>query len=223
MRRSGMGIIMKRRTGSFIVVAALVFAIGLSACGSDSETTSLYSEGLEIVQIMSEMVQSESYINLYTGDSSVQSIVQSLANGDYSSPKAVYAISVPEKSLEAMAELDPLDSASENLRGFALKRVFGALMTRVNAMSGAENLAAASICTASKTFVDENADDDIIYLYTYDNAVPIAVTFMAGDNKSVSANGVFVMDDKLSLDSAEEIETLFDGLTVEVTEIKPEK
>lgn len=217
---------MKRRTGSFIVVVALIFAIGLSACGSsgsDSETTSLYSEGLEIVQIMSEMVQSESYINLYTGDSSVQSIVQSLANGDYSSPKAVYAISVPEKSLETMAELDTLDNASENLRSFALKRVFGALMTRVNAMSGVENLAAASICTASKTFVDENADGDIIYLYTYDNAVPIAVTFMVGDNKSVSANGVFVMYDKLSLGSAEEIETLFDGFTVEVTEIKPEK
>ena len=217
---------MKRRTGSFIVVVALIFAIGLSACGSsgsDSETKSLYSEGLEIVQIMSEMVQSESYINLYTGDSSVQSIVQSLANGDYSSPKAVYAISVPEKSLEVMAELDTLDNASENLRSFALKRVFGALMTRVNAMSGVENLAAASICTVSKTFVDENVDGDIIYLYTYDNAVPIAVTFMVGDNKSVSANGVFVMDDELSLDSAEEIETLFDGFTVEVTEIKPEK
>lgn len=214
---------MKRRTGSLIVVAALVSAIGLSACGSDSETASLYSEGLEIVQIMSEMVQSESYITLYTGNSSVQSIIQSLANGDYSSPKAVYAISIPEKSLEEMAEmaeLDIPDNASEKFRGFVLQRMFGALMTRVNAMSGVENLAAASICTASKTFVDENVDGNVIYLYTYDNALPIAVTFMVGDNKSVSANGVFVMYDKLSLDSAEEIEALFAGFTVEVTKIQ---
>lgn len=217
---------MKRRSEGFIVAIALVFAIGLSACGTgggDSDTTSLYSEGLEIVQLMSEMVQSEAYINIITGDRAIKSIIQDLADGDYSTPKAVYAISIPDEALAAMAELDTLDNASDSLRDFVLKRVLGGLMTQLNAMSGVENLAATSLCTASKTFVNENADDNVIYLYTFDDAVPIAVTFTVGDNKSVSANGIFLNSDKFNSNSADEVKTSFNDLAVEVTEIQREK
>lgn len=48
---------MKRRTKNLIAVIALTFMLGLSACesnGSNSKPTSLYSHGLEVVQIMSE-------------------------------------------------------------------------------------------------------------------------------------------------------------------------
>ena len=217
---------MKRRSESFIVAIALVFAIGLSACGTgggDSDTTSLYSEGLEIVQLMSEMVQSEAYINIITGDRAIKSIIQDLADGDYSTPKAVYAISIPDEALAAMAELDTLDNASDSLRNFVLKRVLGGLMTQLNAMSGVENLAATSLCTASKTFVNENADDNVIYLYTFDDAVPIAVTFTVGDNKSVSANGIFLNSDKFNCNSADEVKASFNDFAVEVTEIQREK
>ena len=220
---------MKRRTKNLIVVIALTFMLGLSACesnGSNSKPTSLYSRGLEVVQIMSEMAESEAYISINTGDSAIKSIIQELANGDYSFPKAVYSVSVPEESLAAMAELDTLDNASDNLRNFILERTLSALMTQLNAMNGVESLAASSLCTASKTFVDENANGNVIYLYTYDDAVPIAVTFLMGDDNSVSAGGVFLMADKFNCNSADEIKASFNAitdLTVEVTEIQPEK
>lgn len=142
---------------------------------------------------------------------------------DYSAPKAVYSISVPDEALTAMAGSDAFDNASDNLRSFILNRLLGALMTQFNAVGGAEKLAASALCTASKTFVDENADGNAIYLYTYDNAVPIAVTFIVGDGNSVSANGVFLMSDGFSCSSADEVKASFRDLAVEVTEIQPEK
>ncbi|MDE7137081.1 MAG: hypothetical protein K2O29_01290, partial [Ruminococcus sp.] len=62
-----------------------------------------------------------------------------------------------------------------------------------------------------------------IYLYTYDNTAPIAVTFIKGDDNSVSANGTFIMYDEFTCNSADEIKDFFDYITVEVTEVNPEK
>lgn len=218
---------MLRRIVKLIVIVA--FAVGLtSARGngrSGSGPSSLYSAGLEVVEIMSELARSEAYINACTGDGAVKSVIQRFAGGDYSAPKAVYAVSVSDKDLAAMAGVVTFN-ASEKLKTFIRKRFFGALMTQIDGMSGARALAAASLCVVSKTFVDENAGDDAIYLYTYDDAVPIAVTFTTGDDKSVSAAGVFVVSDRFQCGSADEIKASFKALTnlaAEVTEIQTEK
>ena len=184
---------------------------------------SLYEQGLEIVQVMSEMTQNEEYVDIHTGNSGIKTIIQNISAGDYSSPKAVYAISVTDENLGAMAELNNLDSASKELKTFLTQRVFGSLMTQINGRSGVENLAAASVCTVSKTFVDENATDDVIYLYTYENAIPVAVTFVIGENHSVSASGVFVMYDEFASGSVEEMESFFSNITVDIKEVLPEK
>ena len=97
------------------------------------------------------------------------------------------------------------------------------MITRLNSLGGVDDIAVASLCTVGKTFVNENADGNVIYLYTYDNAVPVAVTFITGDDNSVSANGTFVMYDEFTCNSADEIKDSFNYITVEVTEVKPEK
>ena len=96
-------------------------------------------------------------------------------------------------------------------------------MTQINGMSGVENLAASSVCTVSKIFVNENVADDVIYLYTYDDAVPVAVTFTVGEDQAVSANGVFVMYDQFTCGSSDEIKEFFSDISVDVTEVQPEK
>ena len=220
---------MRRIIGRFTAVLTLVSLLGLSACGNSGgsfEATSFYSEGLEIVRLMSEMVQSEEYIDLVTGDTGLKAIVQELADGDYSSPKAVYAISFSDETLLAMTGLDASDSMSEDLKSLILQRTLGSLVTQLNGRSGVEHLAVSGLCTASKTFVNENADGNVIYLYTFDNAVPIAVTFTAGENKAVSASGVFVLYDMFPCGSADEIKsfiTAYEDFAVEVTEIQAEK
>lgn len=187
------------------------------------ETKSLYAQGMEIVQLMSEMTQTEEYVGIYTGDSEIKTIIQDISIGDYSSPKAVYAISINDDNLAAMSELSNLDNASEELNNFLLQRTLGSLIPQINGMSGATKLAASSICTVGKTFVNENATENVIYFYTYENAIPVAVTFTIGENQAVSASGVFVMYDGFTCGSVDEIKSFFSDITVDISEVLPEK
>ena len=207
-------------------IVALVLVLSFSACGNtegNAETRSLYAQGLEVVQLMSEMTQTEEYTELHTGSGEIKEIVEQLGTAEYSVPKAVYVISVAEETLAGMAGFSDMAGASEELKDFLMQRTLSALMTQVTAMDGVENLAAASVCTVGKTFINENAADNIIYLYTYDNAVPVAVTFIVGEDQTVSANGVFVLYDGFSCASADEIKSFFGDISVEVTEVLPEK
>ena len=207
------------------IVLALVSVFALSGCDnkSNTEPQSLYAQGLEVVQLMSEMTRAGEYIDTYTGDSTIKNIIQNIGVGEYSVPKSVYAISIPDENLVAMAELSELDNSSKDLKTFLMQKVLGSLMLQINGMAGVENLAASSVCTVGKTFVDENATDDVIYLYTYENALPVAVTFTIGENHAVSATGVFIMYDGFTCGSADEIKSFFSDISVNVSEVLPEK
>lgn len=125
--------------------------------------------------------------------------------------------------MAAMAELKNLDNLSKGLKSFLKQRALSGLMTRINSMGGVDNIAASGICTAEKTFVNKNANEDVIYLYTFNNAVPVAVTFRVGEDHAISASGVFVIYDKFTAGSADEIKSFFSEITIEVTEVLPEK
>lgn len=214
---------MKKSTG--ITTTALLSIFALSACGNNkinNETKSLYSHGLEVVQLMTEMTQTQEYIDIVAPDD-LKSIIQELADGDYSTPKAVYSIKASEKDLATIAEIKNFDNISDNLKPLILSKIYGSFIARVNSMGGVEDVAVAGLCTAGKTFVNEDATGNIIYLYTYDNAVPVAATFVTGDDNSVSANGTFVMYDEFTCDSVDEIKDFFNYINVEVTEVNPEK
>jgi hypothetical protein len=206
------------------IVVALIMIFNLSACGkkNDTETKSLYAQGLEIVQLMSEMTQIEEYVELYSGSNEIKTIIQNIGIGDFSSPKAVYAISIAEDDLAAMVGSNP-DNVSEELKNYIMQKSLASLMMQINGMSSVENLAASSVCTVGKTFVNENVTEDVIYLYVYENAIPVAVTFTIGENQAVSASGIFIMYDGFTCGSADEIKSFFNDITVNVSEVLPEK
>ena len=97
--------------------------------------------------------------------------------------------------------------------------MFGSLITQINGMGGTEELAVSSICTHGKTFVDDSITDNTIFLYVYEDALPIAVTFTVGEDGAVSASGTFIMYDGFSCGSVEEVEESFRAFDVEVSEI----
>lgn len=202
-------------------VVLLISALGLSACenGADSQK-SLYSHGLDVIRLMCEMANSEEYVSLYINNADVADLVREMGAGDRTTPKSVYAISVDAESLALLAAMTDvsLDSASKELKSFIGQRFLGSLATQINARDGSNSIAAASICTAGKTFVHDTAEN-VIYLYTYDDAVPVAVTFTVGEDHSVSANGVFVMCDGFECGSADDIRSFFSYMSVEVTEV----
>lgn len=208
------------------MILALIMTFSFSACGENVEkakTKSLYAQGLEVIQLMLEMAQTEEYIDMLAGSTEIKAVVQDISTGDYSKPKAVYAISITDAELAFMAEFDSPDDISDDLKTLLMQKLRGSLMMRINGMSGALNLAAASVCTAGKTFVDEGVTEDIIYLYTYDDAFPVAVVFTVGEDHAVSASGTFVMFDGFTCGSADEIEAFFGYVDIDVVEVHAEK
>ena len=75
-----------------MMIAIVLTVLGLAACGSNKEAVSLYEQGLEVVSLMEEMANCESYIQLFTGNTEINEIIQNIAEGDYSQPDAVYEV-----------------------------------------------------------------------------------------------------------------------------------
>ena len=211
---------------SRIFLLAIIMAAVLSACGSSESATgksnsSTYQKGLEVVALLDEMVQNDTYVQLYTASAEIQEIVETVATGDYSEPSVVYQISLPGESLSALAEAMggnvSMDGMSPELTRAVEQKLIGAVISQVNAMGGAANLAAMSVCTAGKTFVNEELSEDVIYLYVYENAAPAAVTFLRGDDGIVSATGTFLLSEDLNTESEQSVSEFFGELGVEVS------
>lgn len=183
-----------------------------------AEADSLYTHGLEVISLMSEMVHTE-YPDLLTSSDDILSVIQGIFDDDFSAPTAVYALSLPGDALSSVEELNRLNDASDALKTYFMQKVLASLINRANGMGGAACLSAASICAAYSLFVDESADRDLIYLYTYEDAVPAAVIFTVGEDHAVSASGMFVLYEDFPCGSAEEIAEFFNYIPVEVSEI----
>ena len=213
-----------KKTIAFVLVLSMI--LGLAACGAVQEaknSKSLYAHGLDIVHMLSELTQSERFVGIYTANNEITEMILNLGKYNYETPDTVLAITVPEETLNQMAELDSLENASEELKRYLKSRVQASLVSQINAMGGAVNLAASSVCTAGKTFVSENTTEDVIYLYTYKNAPPVAVTFTLGEDHTVSATGTFILYDGFTCGSAEELQSAFADIPVEIAVILPEK
>ena len=213
---------MKKR----IVAIAMAFALLLSlcACGGESTSTSegkaLLDHGLDVIATMEEMADSDEYINFYTASKDMAEIVKKIRKGDHSAPVAVYKITIAKEAIEAWDMLSGLDGLSENLKTAMRQKAFGAaLITQINAQNGATTLAATTICTAGKTFVSTEGDGDAIYLYVYENTCPAAVSFVRGEDNTVSASGTFILNDGFDAGSPESLEAFFGEVGAMIEEI----
>lgn len=205
---------------AIVLAAALVVTLLLHFAGSKPEK-SLYQQGIELIGLMEEMASNEPYIALYSAAPDLQEILSEAAQGDRSQPKAVYEISVPKGIIAAMAEVSGIEGLSDQLKAHAAARTHGALPSQINAAAGAQVLAAASICTMGKTFVNKDLADNTIYLYTYEDAIPAMVTFTPGEDHTVSASACFLFNQDFVADYVETVEAFFQELGAQVTLVEP--
>lgn len=183
----------------------LVCAI-LTACGTPAP--SLRDQGISLITTLDEMAGNEECIAIYSGSPKINAIISEAA-ANHTEPKAVFAITLDSAPISLPADISP------ELERFLSSRVLSTLVTQVNAAAGSEMLAASTICTVNKTFSSQQAAD-VIYLYTYENAVPVAVTFLTGDDNTVSATAAYILNDRFDLTSADDIQALFGDLAVKV-------
>lgn len=201
----------------FALTAALLLL--LAGCGQQASAgKSLYDHGLEVVAMMEEMASSDTYLTMQTGNSDILALLEEAAGSDFSQPQAVYAIHLPREALLAMVGAVS-GSLSDALSSYLCTRGGAAMFTQVNAYAGAETLAAASLCAAGKTFVSDEAVENVVYLYTYPDAPPAAVAFAPGEDGSVSASGTLILYEGFRPQSGQDISDFFGGLVSQVEKI----
>lgn len=204
------------------LTAVLASGMLLSSCGTtESELPSLEVRGMQIVSMLEEIAESEEYLSIYSADPELLDIIASFAEGDHSDPKTIYRLTLSEESVKSLCGTDVLTSLSPKLQDFLEGRVQASVINIANARGGSTALAATSICTAGRTFVSDEITDDTIYLYTFDDAVPVAVAFTVGESNTVTASGTFLIADELNTDSPETVREFFSeiDLSVEVVSI----
>lgn len=210
-----------------IILAALIVLMTFLTMGCDKNAKegnqkSLYEHGIDVIQLMSEMAQSTDYSITYTGNESIRDIINDIGKSDYQKVKKVYSISFDKDTLENMIEPAGIEGISDELKEYTMQRMITAFVSQINAYSGAETLAATTVCTAGKTFVSDELDQDSILIYTFEDAYPAAVTLISGDDSTVSANGVFIVNENFACDSSADIQNFFNenGISVNVVEYK---
>lgn len=204
-----------------LVVLFVILILSLTACGSKKEQVSLYERGLEVVDLLDEMADSQSYVQMFTGNTQISEVIQSNTNGDYSKPQAVYEVVLQKDNYQGLlGNEDTQIAMSDELERIMEKKVNASLITQMNAYGGSENLAASTICTTDIFFVNSEIKEDVIYIYVYENTAPVAITFLQEGNDIVSANGTFMFGEELMNLTKESISQLLEGLYVTVQEVE---
>ena len=194
-----------------LCLLAFSLLLSLSACKEADEADyasekELYEEGLFLIETMSEMIQSEEYLKIYSADQNMSSLAESIDTGDYDNPIAIYRIEMPtteeyfesfsDSGKELWEELSPaLQKQVEN------RITFATIASQINGQKGSTPLAFSSIFIASEKNSDLILEEDTVFLYVFDEGTPISVTF----TESGAMQGQFVF--------VEDIENLSDAKT----------
>lgn len=185
---------MKKRIRTLALILTCTFLPSAAGCSAKPEKTA-YDHGLELIGTMAEMAKSEAYLAITTGSTEITEMLLPVKEGSVGEPAAVYTITLGDEYLSLMAEWAEIPEMPDSIKSVADQKLIGAFATQINAMAGAQNLAASAICAAGKTFVDEGLTENVIYLYIFEDCPPAAVTFTPGEDGAVSASSLFLLYD----------------------------
>ena len=220
-----------------LVLSALILISPLCTFAKPAKKEkTLVEQGLSLIELMKEKANNEAYIGMLIG-SSANSVffekIKELGSGDISNLACVYCLSGDYsdfvlKYLSGIEELgmpyfgtDPSikDSFSPELWNDLKRKVFFALPSIWNLYAGANSLemAAPGVLSASSNFDSDEIDSDCIYIFTFSDSYPVAVSFQRGEGRSVYASASFVLDRDFpkSLEAMQEL-----GFDVQLEKVK---
>ena len=205
-------------------ILAVLMSIGFVGCSGaatpgNSSDKELYDIGKQMIGIQDEMVRSEEYKEIL-GAVAFENVIKSVAEGDYTSPSAVYSVTLPENDellyLIGRSIAKNWEGLSENLKEQVRELVnFSTLLSYICAQKGTEVMAFRSIYTSYKEFDDLVLDDSKMFLYVFEKGTPIAVIY---ENGRARAYFAFLGDDN-SLEGIQKVFLPYE-CTVEKLNIK---
>lgn len=203
--------------------SALLLVLLLCSCGKqDTSQKTLYQHGMDLVGLLAQMAVSEDYGTLIGSDNfSFENLQQKMAAGDYTAPSAVYEITLPsiEEFLNAIDEEDSLSELSDSLKEVLNARSTSVLINQLNSQAGVNALAMSSLYMTEKTFVCHTLQEDTIYLYLFKSGYPITVSFHGGEDDTVKATGMFLLNEEINNVSLKQLKGILElfGLDCSIT------
>ena len=195
---------------SLMITAMLASAAVLTGCAGSGKT--LYEHGMDVVTDMHALAADSDYAEAMLGGATdeMAEIIEHICSGDHTVPIAVYEIGPADEVLEEL--LDSADmKLTEEQEHIITARLFGSVASQINAGYGVSALAASSAFTGSKLFVSDEAVNGTLYLYVFEDAYPVLMTFTQGEDGASSASGMFLLGDGFDgLDGEELTEQLSD-------------
>ena len=203
--------------------AALMLAALLAGCGTSS--TGLAEKGLELALSMDELASLEQYAGSMSASGGVTGLVQKMGEGDYSSPKAIYAIALDDAAAQDIL-MEGADIPAR-LKPWMMGRIYASVPSQLTAYSGVEFLAAAGVVAYDECFVFAGLNAPALYLYQYEGEYSVMVSFRPGQDGAVKAAAQFIpADDALKTASGPDDiaawlagRLSFEGITVESLEL----
>jgi len=197
-------------------LAALSIAFLLIAC-EKTEYPTFEEKGLEIIGIMEDMINSEKYLEIYGVRDEALEIIESTAEGDYSEAEHIYEVKLQNFYGDL---IDDYDELPKSLRKVAEGELGSTFVSRLNVTAGIGYMTAAYSITAEVLF-NTDVEDSTVYIYTFEDGVPIAVSFSVNDEGICSAYGMFLFTyNDLDLSSARTLEKSLDFYDCDVEKIK---
>lgn len=201
---------MKKRNLVFLLLCFLLLA---TSCGKNKEQKSekeinnvLYEQGVEVIRLMDMMINSEAYGTMRVGGDTLKQVLESLQTGDYTKPKQVYELELYRDYISYL--LDSKDAKMQNLpeelQSYVKQSGRCQLASLLNKRFISEQAQLASnTYEASTTFVCKGLESDKTFLYLFDVGYPILVSYVVGQDGTVTAVGQFLFTEGLKVDNKE--------------------
>lgn len=182
---------------------------------SDADGGALYEHGMELAELLQEMLSSPEYFELMGGSEQLSQVIDPLMGADLSEPESACMVTFSEDALPLLmdaAEMD-MDQFSGKLQRFLERRMFQSVPSILNSQQGAETLAAASILTVSDAWAEESLEQGCCLILNYPDACPVMVSFWGGDGL-IEGTATLLVGTVLEEDSIEEAAKLFRQLGI---------
>ena len=168
----------------------MLFISAMLACGAggafcESAEPDYVRIGLEVTGLMSEMVDSETYLSMLGSVSAFADVREQVNTHDYDRPVAVYSLRLkdPNALFKAMALKDAKSTEAWNslppeLQDQLMMRIsLRSMCSGINAKMGTDAIAFSAVATAVVVKEALTGDGPENYLYIFEEGTPILVSF----------------------------------------------
>lgn len=180
-----------------VLLAFVAFCFFGSVFSVFAKEKSIYNHGLDLVQELEKMSQSENYISCFFSSGKD---FWSEKKDQFKLSKIVKCYQLDLNSENLIKMLSMMDSAEIDsvVMEMLTKKVSGSFYSSMlNSRIGTIPMALSSILTTSKIFDSSELKKSTNYVYVFDNSYSIFVSFVKGEDKAVLATANYILIDEL--------------------------